>query len=157
MSALDIKAHLRDTTQRAHRLLTNDLKAIAADQVNACPGGCARPALNIVAECAAINGVIATILAGEEYQRPTPEEREKFLASFDTVEKALAFLDQETQRLLAAFENLDESTLNDSMQQLGRPMTRMMIAELPGWHMMYHDGQLNYIQTLHGDSEMHWG
>jgi hypothetical protein len=157
MSTLDIKAHLRDSTQRAHRLLTNDLKAIAADQTNVCPGGCARPALHIVAECAAVNGMIATLLEGGEFQRPSPEDRERFFASFDTGEKALAFLDQETQRLLTVYENLDESTLADVSTQIGRPMTRMAMAELPGWHMMYHDGQLNYIQTLHGDSEMHWG
>ncbi len=36
---------------------------------------------------------------------------------------------------------------------VSRPAKR--IAELPVSHVMYHDGQLNYIQTLHGDDQMH--
>jgi hypothetical protein len=157
MPALDLNAQLRDATQRAHRLLTNDLKAIAPDQTNASPGGCARTALNIVAECAAVNSMVATVLSGGEYQRPSSEEREAFLNSFDTTEKAIAYLDQETERLLAAIEATDESTFGDEMSPFGRPMTRFGVAGLPSWHMMYHDGQLNYIQCLHGDGEMHWG
>lgn len=158
MAALEPKAHLRGFTERAHRLLTNDLKAIAADKNNVCPGGCARPALHIVAECAALNGFIARILRGETPERPGPEQREAHLRSFDTVEKALAYLEEQTQSLLAAIDTLDETTLGDvSEQPLGRPMSRFALAELPASHMMYHDGQLNYIQTLHGDGQMHWG
>ena len=111
MPALVPKAQLRESTVRAHRLMTNDLKAIAADQTNTCPGGCARTALNIVAECAALNGAVATVLSGGEYQRPSPEAREAHLNSFDTPEKALAYLDQETQHLLAAIETLDQRVL----------------------------------------------
>ena len=39
---------------------------------------------------------------------------------------------------------------------MGRVMTRLAVAELPAVHMSYHDGQLNYIHSLCGDSEMHW-
>jgi hypothetical protein len=156
MPALDPIAQLRESTERSHRLLTNDLKAIAADQTNTCPGGCARTALNIVAECAGINGMAATVLSGGEFQRPSPEAREAHLNSFDTPEKALAYLDHETERLLAVIETLDIDTLGDEMSSFGRPMTRFGVAALPAGHMMYHDGQLNYIQCLHGDGEMHW-
>jgi uncharacterized damage-inducible protein DinB len=27
---------------------------------------------------------------------------------------------------------------------------------LPASHMTYHDGQINYIQTLLGDAKFHW-
>ncbi len=156
MPDLDLKVQLRDATQRAHRLLSNDLKAIEADKTNICPGGCARTALNIVAECASVNGMVATVLAGGEYNRPSAEERDAFLNSFDTVEKTLVYLDKETERLLEAIASTDESTFGDEMSPFGRPMNRFGVAGLPSWHMMYHDGQLNYIQSLHGDGEMHW-
>lgn len=155
---LSLKDHLRAQTERAHRLLTNDLKAIALDRQNASPGGVARPALHIVAECAMVNAFIADYLrTGTAAPRPSPEERETRLRSFDTAEKALACLDQATQNLLQTIEALDESTLGEiSDQPLGRPVTRFALAELPSVHMMYHDGQLNYLQTLHGDSVNHW-
>ena len=57
----------------------------------------------------------------------------------------------------AAFETLDENTLGETSDiPFGRPMSRMAIAELPAIHMMYHDGQLNYVQTLNGDKDIHW-
>lgn len=157
MSTLQPKVHLRAITERASRLLANDLNALPKEKQNARPDGCARAPLHIVAECAAVNNMIARLLKGEAFQRPSPEEREAFLKSFDTAEKAVSFLEQETQTLLAAFETLDESTLGEETDSpLGRPMTRFAIAELPAVHMMYHDGQLNYIQTLYGDDKMHW-
>jgi hypothetical protein len=158
MPPVDVHQHLRAQTERAHRLLSNDIKAIAEDKNNVCPGGCARPALNIVAECAAINGMVAGFFRTGEFTRLTPEQREKHLSTFDTVEKALSYLDQETARLQEVLASLDVDTLGDTTEKFfGRTMTLFQIAELPSTHMMYHDGQLNYIQTLHGDSEMHWG
>lgn len=158
MSSLQPKEHLRGFALRVKQLLVNDLTAISAEKRNECLGGCARSALNMVAECAALNGAIAHYLQTGEMKRLPPDEREAFLNSFDTLEKTLAFLDERTDKLLEAYAALDESTLGEmSDQPFGRPMSRFAVAELPAMHMMYHDGQLNYIQTLHGDSEIHWG
>jgi hypothetical protein len=159
MSTLDLRAHLEATTRNAGQRLINDLKAVPADQQNVSPGGCARPSLNIVAECAVINGFIAGYLTtGEMPERPAPEEREKLLASFDTEEKAVTFFEGQTEKLLEAFRTLDVETLGETTNALfGRPMTRLAIAELPAMHMSYHDGQLNYVHSLCGDNQMHWG
>jgi hypothetical protein len=157
MSAFDPKAHLRGMTERMHRLLVNDLNALPPDRSNASPGGCARGALNLVAECAMVNRFVADYLTSGEAKRLPPEQRNAHLASFDTPEKALAYLDAETRHLLAVIDGLDEATLGDvSDQPLGRPMSRFAVAELPAVHMMYHDGQLNYLQTLYGDDQNHW-
>lgn len=158
MPALQPKEHLRAFTQLAHRRLVSDLNAIAADKNNASPGGCARSALHIVAECAMINQFIAEYLTTGRAERPSPEQRAAHLDSFNTSEKALAYLETATQQLLDAIEALDEETLGDvSDQPLRRPISRFAVAELPAVHMSYHDGQLAYIQTLHGDDQNHWG
>ncbi len=158
MPALQPKEHLRTFTERAYRLLVNDLNALAQERHHASPGGCARSALNIVAECAMVNQYIAEYLTTGKAERPSPEQRAAHLASFDTSEKALAYLEKATQQLLEAIGALDEAMLGDvSDQPLRRPMSRFAVAELPAVHMSYHDGQLNYIQTLHGDDQMHWG
>ncbi len=94
---------------------------------------------------------------GQRTPRPSPEQRDAHLRSFDTEEKALAYLAQETARLLEAIDALDPVTLGDTSDEpLGRPMSLFAVAELPAMHMMYHDGQLTYLQTLHGDTENHW-
>jgi len=35
-------------------------------------------------------------------------------------------------------------------------MPMMTAISLPAGHMMYHDGQINYIQLLLGDTKFHW-
>lgn len=158
MPALNVKEHLIQSTRSAQAMMTNDLKAIPQEQHRVSPGGCARDALNLVAECAMVNGFVAHFLQTGSFERPSAEDRQAHLASFDTAEKALNYLEQETSRLVAAIEAVDENTLGDLIEStpLGRPMTRFGIAQLPSVHMMYHDGQLNYIQTLLGDDRMHW-
>ena len=157
MSAPSITLYLQESTKRAQRLLTNDLKALPTEKHTASPGGEARTPVNIVAECAAINGFIAEYLTTGNMERPPRDQREAFLNSFDTAEKALTYLEEQTQRLVDALGNLDVNTLGDMVESPMGTVPRLVLAQLPATHMMYHDGQLNYIQTLYGDKEMHWG
>ena len=156
MSALSLTSYLQESTMRAQRLLTNDLKALPAEKHTACPGGEGRTPINIVAECAAVNGFIAEYLTTGKMERPPREQREAFLNSFDTAEKVLTFLEEQTQRLVEALGNLDVNTLGDMVDGPMGPTPRLALAQLPATHMMYHDGQLNYIQTLRGDDLFHW-
>ena len=156
MTAFDAKAHLRTSTEWGVKQVTNDINAIAADKRSECPGGSARSPLYIVAECASVNGLIAKMLRGEQVERPSSEQAEAFMKTFDTTDKALAFLHQETESLLSAIDAMDESTLGDTVQTPLGERTLFGLASIAGIHMGYHDGQLNYIQTLYGDSEMHW-
>ena len=157
MSAFDFRAHLRGATERAHQLLVKDLHALPEESAGGCPGGVARPALELVAECAGTNGFIAGMLTTGEANRPTPEQRKAYYASFTTRESVLAELEQKTQLLLNAIDGMDETTMGEMLPGVfGSPMTRFALAGVPAMHMMYHDGQINYIQCLHGDSEIHW-
>ena len=156
MAAFDAKAHLRKATETGAKFIANNINAIPEDKRNEVPAGKAQSPLYIVAEAANVNGFVARVLKGEAGERPSSEETDAYLKSFDTMEKALAFLTKETDSLLAAIDALDESTLGDLMQTPVGERTRFAFAEIPMWHMSYHDGQLNYIQTMLGDEEMHW-
>lgn len=157
MAALDPIAHLLWATEGQYKRVVSDLKATPAEAKGVCPGGCARSPLNFVAECGLINGFIGGYLRGDEVQRMAGEERDAFLASFDTEEKALNFLEEQTNVLLDALRSLDPSTLGDENPNFfGRVMTRFAIAELPATHMSYHDGQLNQLHMIHGDRSVHW-
>lgn len=156
MAAFDAKAHLRKATETGAKYIANNINAIAEDKRNEVPAGNARSPLYIVAEAASVNGMVAKMLTGETMERPSSEQTEAYLKTFDTAEKALAFLTKETDSLLAAIDALDESTLGDIIPTPIGERTRFGLAEIPMWHMSYHDGQLNYIQTMLGDKEMHW-
>src|SRR4028119_349501 len=49
---LSLKEHLRNQTERGHRLLVNDLQALAAEKHNVGPAGSARAASHIGGPCA---------------------------------------------------------------------------------------------------------
>ena len=157
MAALDLRAQLRGGAERAKGLLVKDLNALEEDKAVETPGGVARNAVHIVAECAAVNGRVANFLKTGEFKSPSDEERKAFFDAHTTKASVLSVLEQQTQALLTAIDGLDENTLGELVPEtpLG-PMSRFGVAQIPAMHMMYHDGQLNYIQSLHGDDKMHW-
>ena len=156
---MNLKAHLIGMAERMMGLLINDVKAIPADKHTACPGGCAKSPLYMIAECASVNTMAANYLkTGEPRPRSTPDERDALLKSYTDTEKTLAFLKESVAAYKEAVEAFDAARFGEHNDEfLGRPMTNFGIAELASVHMMYHDGQLNYIQMLLGDSDIHWG
>ena len=157
MSNFEATAHLLERTEQMCARLMNNLNAIPDDRENHCPGGCARSGVNIVAECATINTMVAHYLNGEVVERPKPEERAALLAAYDTKAKSRAFLAESGEILLEAIRKFDPERWGETASLFpNRTMTYFAAAELPAFHMSYHDGQLAYIQTLYGDSEVHW-
>jgi len=157
MNGMQLKEHLVGFTERVHGFLEKDLNAVAEEDSNACPGGCARPALSVVAECGLLNSNIADLLTIGETKRLPAKELKAHLSSFSTKEKALAYLNEQTARLVEAIKGMDESKLGATTDVLfGRPSTWFSVAEFPAIHMMYHDGQLNYLHRLNGDDKIHW-
>ncbi len=156
---VDIKAHLKGMAERIKGLLVNDLRAIPADKHNACPGGCAKTPLFMIAECAMVNHWVAYFLkTGEKKPRPSADEREALLKSYTDTDKTLAFLEESVTAYHEGVDAFDAARFGEHNDDFfGRPMTLLGIAELPPVHMMYHDGQLNYIQMLLGDNDIHWG
>ncbi len=158
MSTLSPGALLRAPLEFAARVLGNDLNALPEEQALAHPGGTSRPAVAVVAECAAVNGLIATLLTTGEMRRPSPEEREAYYAKFTSREAATSALRAETARLLSAIDALPEARWGEPITGLiGQPSTLLETTGFAALHMMYHDGQINLLQAMHGDSEMHWG
>jgi hypothetical protein len=144
-------------TELNARRLADDLKAIPADKRNVSPGGCARTPLSIVAECGSLNGRVATFLKGGEMVRFPPAELEAIFRPYNTLEKALAYLDEQTAILIETIRGLDDAALGEiSDKPFGRPVSLYVTALMPASHMSYHDGQLNYIQMLGDDQTVHW-
>lgn len=156
---LDLKAHLKGMAERMKGLLIKDVRALPADKHAACPGGCAKSPLYMIAECATVNMLAANYLTtGEQPTRPSPDERDTLLKAYTDTEKTLAFLEESVVKYREAVDGFDATRFGERNDAFfGRPMTNFGIAELAGVHMMYHDGQLNSIQMLLGDNENHWG
>jgi hypothetical protein len=134
---------------RAATMLAFTLGTTALDKVTWCP--CAqgeasdcRSALQQADECVRVNNSMAALLRGEE-----PGEHTE-----------VASVEQAKAELTASGENLANAVRGMAPADLGKMYpTRMgewpgsMIMSVPAFNMMYHVGQINYIQTLYGDTE----
>ena len=157
MPELDLAAHLRATTEWACKNLVNDLNALDEEKAGTSLDAGSRPAIKMVAECGAVNGMLASLITTGEASQPTPEQREAFYAAITTRSDALRTLEEGTQKLYAAIDGLAPDQWGEIVQTPFGPWTKARAASLAAQHVMYHDGQLNSLHLRHGDTEMHWG
>ena len=60
-----------------------------------------------------------------------------------------------TKTLYAAMRAFPESDFTHKLSLPWGDMSFLDIMSYPYWNLMYHIGQINYIQTLYGDTDMH--
>ena len=156
MPEVNINADLRATTERAYNNLVNDLNALDEDKAAGTPDAAIRPAIKVVAECASVNGLLASLITTGTAAMGSPEEREAYYASITTRAEALAELETGTQKLYEAIASITPDRWGETVPTPLGTMTIMGAAGFAALHMMYHDGQINYLHMLHGDTEMHW-
>ena len=156
MAQLDLAAHLRATTKTAYDNLVNDLNALDEDKASDSLDEALRPAIKVVAECGSVNGLLADLVATGAATSPSPDERAAYYASVTTRAGALTELEKGTQKLYAAIAGVAPDRWGETVQTPLGSMTLLGAASFAAQHMMYHDGQINYLHMLHGDTEMHW-
>jgi hypothetical protein len=153
----DPKAAILEKLANSVKMYLADLGHIPADKLNAVPMGKARPPLEFTAECVGFNSFVASIASGETHPIPTEEERESFYRTVDSLEKAQTLLQESVDQLTSAVQKLDnESLFTPAKTPWGSDATIFQLVEMTCSHMAYHDGQLNYIQSLYGDDANHW-
>ncbi len=157
MTALDPRSALHTALDFPAKNLVNDLNALSEEQAAAGPSAGTRSAIAVVAECAAVNGSLAAFVSTGTFPSPTPEQRAAFYAGITTRAQALSALESSIQQLRDAIDACPSEKWGEPVTDIfGTPNTVFGIAYFAAMHMMYHDGQLNYLHTIHGDAEMYW-
>ena len=134
-----------------------DLKHFTDEQFAARPGGEARSALAITAEVGLFNHACAKIVAGAGSADMSEEKMGEMIASIDTLDKASETLVSGTEALDKAIEAASDADYqSEVMAPWGQTVTKQYMAEACCMHMDYHDGQLNIIQCMNGDTTVHW-
>jgi hypothetical protein len=133
-----------------------DVKATPDDKLTEAHGGCSRSALAIVSEVVGSLHAFADILAGRESKGMEALVKE-FTAQITNGESAAKALEEAKNDALAAISGMaDDDWSTTVMAPWGMEATKLFIASFIPHHAAYHDGQLNYIQTINGDGEVHW-
>ncbi len=82
------------------------------------------------------------------------DEMPRATTEFGDVDHAVAELKAATEEFLKAWSAVPEGGLEKTLAD-GK-LTPLGLATIVNRHIHYHDAQLNYVQTLLGDSEIHW-
>lgn len=140
----------------AFDMFRQDLEALPEEAYDRCFGGKARTVADIVHEVNLVNDhVRATVLGEPLFDWPdgwiTAPEGQR------TKETVMAAFDASADMAVAAFDNMDGNQFTTPLEAdepRSAPRDRLRFLQI---HCFYHMGQLNFVQTLLGDSEMHWG
>jgi hypothetical protein len=143
--------------EQATTFYAKDLDALTEEQILGCAGGVARKPVDFTYEVAFINKRVAARLRGEE--PPAWPATEGFLVApdeFQSKSAILAYLAEASSELLEAANAIPEEEGGKLIGPEGKQEPAYAMVTFAAIHTMYHDAQLNFIQSLAGDGGMHW-
>ena len=150
-----LKDILTDQLQMNAYLYGKDLAASSDEVMSSCIQGCARNPLSFTTEAAGFNMLCSKLIRGETVSDMQGEYAKH--SEYDTKEKAAAFLQESVDTLVKTIAEVSDEDLHKEVTApWGQTMPAYKMAFMASWHMGYHDGQLNYVQALHGDDAVHW-
>lgn len=117
-----------------------------------------RSVINQVVECCLANRMWGNTLQTQVHARLPEGVAEQAYKELTTIEKVTAHLQETSDQLAAIVRNLPDEALPVVVPYPWKPEAGNSVAECcfhPYWNMVYHQGQINFIQTLYGDQEEH--
>lgn len=140
---------LKGLIDMSAHLYCMDLKALPEGKFATSPMGVARTPQDITTEVADFNRMCAAMLANREH-----EQSEGMIPDVAAAQVAVQESAAELANTLVGMS--DEALREKVTAPWGQEMTKYDLAQMAAFNTVYHDGQLNYFQALHGDGEMHW-
>ena len=148
-----LQEYLAAATLKAAADLEAALLRLPEDRRDWSPGGDARSAANVVAECAILNASTADLVRTrafpEDFDLAAYQRARGELAAGDTA-TLLALLQKNTGTAVAAIRAAPAEDLGVPVAMPWGPMTLAQVIAYPHWNMSYHEGQINYIASMLG-------
>lgn len=148
-SGIDAKAFLGQWLGFLTGMYIADINATPDEKWTESFGGCTRNLGALTADALSLILWTTSKMKGE-----TPAEGQP---DCSTKEKALALIRSASDDFGAALAAASDETLLSPVQTpFGMEMPLFMVAQIAVNHLWYHDGQVNYVQCLYGDGQVHW-
>ena len=141
-------------TRQAAQALATTVEATPNDRLAWQPLDQGRSILQQLIDCALANLKWALVLENHEYSRLPRAFKDVAEMALTTRESALARLQENVARLATAIEALDDDEIGRVLPVPAEDGVDLTVAEAclsAYWNMVYHEGQMRYIQTLYGD------
>lgn len=134
------------------------VKKVPAEKLEWKPLDAGRSVLDQAQEVAMSFTWSADMLQGKvNFSEEAFAEDKAVMSAWTTVEEC----EKQAGERLAAWESLVSSYPDEKLKETvwlpydgGRDFTMMEVMEYPRWNAGYHEGQVNYIQVLYGDTSM---
>jgi hypothetical protein len=160
---LDSRQYLANTAQFMAQTIGRTVPFTPADKRNWAPMGAARTTMDVIQECAEALERITKFMKTGQFDRPTPEARaaraEALKKNPPKFEDLKTRLQKAAEAYAQAIEKFPEERWTEMVPSpfpsLGQQMPLGTLLGIPVFNMVYHWGQINYIQTMLGDTEMH--
>lgn len=157
MSTFNLIGYLTDSIEATRADYVNDLLSCSPEMIVFRPENGGRSIADFSHEVAVVNGRIAARMRGED---PGPWPYEGWVTAPEDMQTAEALSAAVTESALAVCEALKGLTEDQLLEEVtfgnSSPTSLFKLAAMVPYHTGYHDGQMNYIQSLHGDQDVHW-
>ena len=151
-----VKDYVTERLQRAKKAYIDDLEAMSDEQIMNSPGGSARKPVDITYEVILVNKMITKRLKGEEPDAWPSEGWITAPEDFSNKEEIVKQFAASVDEVAAQIESRSEDQMLEPIETPNGPSSALKMGSFSAMHIAYHDGQLNYVQSLSGDMEMHW-
>lgn len=132
--------------------LTKAVEAIPEDKLDWKPAEGSRTIRQLVSEIVMMPDYIAQAL---EQRAVPPYEEISNQYSAMSISELLAKLPENAKTLEKAMKNFPESDYEETLEAPWGTWTYFQTLSYPYWNMMWHTGQINYIQTMYGDQSFY--
>ncbi len=154
---VDLKKPILQELKDSGKRYLQDLDALSEDAVLSSPMGGARTAADMTYECTVVNKRMADRVRGND-PGPWPFADGWAVAPEDQRTKSalIAGFSKSFDDLVAAAESVPEEEFDRGVPTSDGETPIWQLISFASLHLNYHCGQLNYIQSLHGDMAVHW-
>ena len=152
--ALDFRSGLADWLGMLASFFCKDVQALPDEALMKSPGGVAKSPAQIAAEVVSTCDWCASALRGTA---AVTTEEEMPLPQYASKAEICDAVTASTTSLATAIREANDETLASIVVapwQMPAPMA--VHTQIAVNHIWYHDGQLNYLQALNGDADVHW-
>lgn len=133
-----------------------DLNAMPEESLDRSPGGKARTAFDLTYEVVGLNRIVACRAKGEQALSDDTEGWVRAPESYKNKATAIVDFEDSIRELVDALGQVTDERLRAPVETPFGALPLARLAEIVPRHIMYHSGQLNYIQTWLGDEVFHW-
>jgi len=144
-----------DSFRSATQRFTEDLAVLDHEDLAKTMGEGGRCAYDFIYEVAIINARLAMKMRGEDPGPPAWDFGKEWLKApeaYRTKDAATDYFKGRADELMAEYAKVESPVMleNDA------PTTMFKNLQFLMGHTMYHDAQLNFLQSLKGDMAVHW-